>query len=154
MAVQQADSRRKWPGYNVYTPKVSVKAKHCDIALVRLILTNVDKRALRKAQGRGPRAQGVYAGRKIHRKSENFRVSSHPVSDLSKNKNGQVREGPASEWMVGDGGISIERLVLVSLRRVSVGCWVPRIRLANGPGLVSSHELSLVCVIRQLMIFI
>jgi len=94
----------------------------------------------------------VCAGRKIHRKSESSRVSS-AVGDLSKIRSVQVRDGPAPEWKIGEGRISTEQLVLVSLRRVSVGCWAPSIRLTNGPGLVFLHELSLVRVIRQLKIF-
>jgi hypothetical protein len=47
----------------------------------------------------------------------------------------QLGGGPAPEWMLGEGGIVVEQLVLVSLRRVSVGCWVPCIRLLDDAGL-------------------
>jgi len=53
--------------------------------------------------------------------------------------------------MVEETQVSIEQLVLVSLRRVSVGCWVPVLHLINDQKLVPLHELSFVGVIRQLI---
>jgi len=71
-------------------------------------------------------------------------------------KNAQINGGPAPGWMVGEGQISTEQLVLVSVKRISIGCWVPTLRLISGNDrlLVSSHELSLVWVTRQLMFFL
>ena len=64
------------------------------------------------------------------------------VDDTSKAKNTtKVYDGQAAEWMVEEGQVSIEQLVLVSLRRVSVGCWVPALRLINNQKLVSSRRL-------------
>ena len=51
--------------------------------------------------------------------------------DLSKDQ-ARVVADPVPEWVIGEpGGISIERLVLVSMRRATTGCWVPCIRLVN-----------------------
>jgi hypothetical protein len=68
--------------------------------------------------------------------------------------NAQVSSGPAPEWKLGEGGVGVEQLALVSVKRISIGCWVPCIRLINGQKLVPSHELPLLGVIRQLMIFL
>ena len=69
------------------------------------------------------------------------------IGNLQKAKNNtQVNGDLASEWMIGEGGIRVDQLALVSLRRVSVGCWVPFIRLIDDLKLVPSHELSLVGV--------
>lgn len=43
----------------------------------------------------------------------------------------QVDNSEASVWVVGEGGIDAEQLVLVSLRRISAGSWVPCVRLIN-----------------------
>ena len=54
------------------------------------------------------------------------------VSDLSETKeNVQVGDGPAPEWMVGQGGIGVDQLVLVAVKRISTGSWVPCIRLVG-----------------------
>ena len=56
--------------------------------------------------------------------------------DFSKASNCRIVNGPDPEWVVGDGGVVAEQLVLVSLRRISVGSWVPCVRLSYGPKLV------------------
>lgn len=72
------------------------------------------------------------------------------IVDLLKD-NPRVESGLVPEWIIGEDGIKIEQLVLVSLKRVSAGCWIPCLRLISerfGP----SHELSLAWVVRQLMV--
>jgi hypothetical protein len=64
-----------------------------------------------------------------------FLVSNHRLAtsrhcDLSKDE-AQVSEGATPEWVVGEDGIKAEHLVLVSIKRVSIGCWVPCLRLIN-----------------------
>jgi len=61
----------------------------------------------------------------------------------SKAKKTEVYDSQAPEWMIGEGRIAIEQLVLVSLKRVSVGSWVPTIRLINDLTSVPSHQPSL-----------
>ena len=53
-----------------------------------------------------------------------------PYADLPKD-NAQVNGNAAPELAVGDNGIEADQLVLVSLKRISVGSWVPCVRLAN-----------------------
>lgn len=43
----------------------------------------------------------------------------------------QMTSGEAPEWMVGTDKIVVEHLVLVSLKRITVGSWVPYVRLIN-----------------------
>ena len=43
----------------------------------------------------------------------------------------QIISGEAPEWMVGTDKIVVEHLVLVSLKRITVGSWVPYVRLIN-----------------------
>ena len=88
--------------------------------------------------------------RKVCVQIEKFMVSSQVpksralINDPSKVKNtAEVYGGQGQEWMVGEGRISVEQLVLVSLKRISVGCWVPTIRLINDPRSVPSHGPSL-----------
>ena len=52
------------------------------------------------------------------------------VGDLSKDT-AQISGGETPEWMIGEGGIVAEQLVLVSLKRITAGSWVPCIRLIN-----------------------
>ena len=52
------------------------------------------------------------------------------VGDLSKDT-AQASNDEAPEWTVGEGGITAEQLVLVSLKRISIGSWTPCIRLIN-----------------------
>ena len=85
----------------------------------------------------------MHADREVYCKSVDPKSQAH-VSDLQETRNNaQVNGGPAPEWMVGQGGITIGQLVLVSLKRVSLGSWVPTIRLTNDLKLVPSHETSL-----------
>ena len=51
-----------------------------------------------------------------------------PVGDLPK-ETAQISGGEAPEWIVGEGGITVEQLVLVGLKRISVGSWTPCLRL-------------------------
>ena len=74
------------------------------------------------------------------------------VGDIPKD-DAQVVGDPAPEWMVGGGGIVLDRLVLISMRRVSAGCWVPCIRLANSQESVPSYKPSLVAAIHRLTVF-
>jgi hypothetical protein len=52
------------------------------------------------------------------------------VGDLSK-ETAQVNNSEVAELMVGEGGVVAEQLVLVALKRISVGSWAPCIRLIN-----------------------
>ena len=52
------------------------------------------------------------------------------VGNLSQD-NAQVTNNEAPEWMVGAGRVIVEHLVLVSLERITVGSWVPCVRLIN-----------------------
>ena len=54
----------------------------------------------------------------------------------------------------GEGRIAVEQLVLVSLKRTTIGTWVPLIRLVNGQKSVPSHGLLLAGVIYRLIIFL
>lgn len=47
----------------------------------------------------------------------------------------------AREWSIGGCGITVDQLVLVSLIRVSVGCWVPCIRLAAHESIYTNSRL-------------
>jgi len=77
--------------------------------------------------------------RKVCGQVEKFIVSVYNlfrplIGDVLKAKNStqaKVRGGRDSWWAIGEGGVTIEQLVLVSLRRVSVGCWVPFLRLTT-----------------------
>ncbi|KAF9792931.1 hypothetical protein BJ322DRAFT_87431 [Thelephora terrestris] len=44
----------------------------------------------------------------------------------------EVNVGAQPEWIIGQRGIVVEQLVLVSIKRISAGYWVPCIRLVNG----------------------
>lgn len=55
--------------------------------------------------------------------------------------------------LFGPGGVVIEQLVLVSIKRVSFGCWVPCLRLVADYTWVPLHEPPPVEVIRWLIIF-
>ena len=74
--------------------------------------------------------------RSVCKKVEAFIVSalntSRPlIRDLSKDE-AQVTNGAGPEWVIGEGGVKVDHLVLVSIKRISVGYWVPCIRLVNG----------------------
>ena len=75
----------------------------------------------------------MQADSEIHRKSIGFKACILIGDQLSKvnAERVQVGDGPAPEWVIGPGGISIEKLVLVSLKRISTGTWSACIRLKN-----------------------
>ena len=52
------------------------------------------------------------------------------IRDLSKDE-AQVINGAVPEWIIGEGGITADQLVLVSIKRISGGHWVPCIRLVD-----------------------
>ena len=55
------DLRRKWPGYDGYIAKVSMRAKHPHAILARLILGNADKYTSPEVHDGGPCAQSMHA---------------------------------------------------------------------------------------------
>lgn len=75
-----------------------------------------------------------------------------PRHDLPKAEAQVSADANPEELMLGQGGIGVEQLVLVSIKRVTIGCWVPCIRIVENQMWVSSHELSLVMVIRRLTV--
>ena len=61
-----------------------------------------------------------------------FKFASSLISDLPETKeNVQVGNGPAPEWTVGQDWIGVNRLVLIAVKFVSTGSWVPCIRLVD-----------------------
>lgn len=64
------------------------------------------------------------------------------IENLPKD-NAEVGDAAAPGWIVGRGGIEVEQLVLVSIKRASTGTWTPRVRFTDSQELVTSHELGL-----------
>lgn len=73
--------------------------------------------------------------RKVCDQVNKFIVSApNPPRTLPDNlsqANAKATSNEAPEWMIGAGNLVVEHLVLISLKRITVGSWVPTLRLIN-----------------------